>query len=55
MDSNWQTIEDAVNELNDIKLEDAPNDGKQVCEGKSWSEIVMPNIDQSLFQMELKS
>ena len=29
VDSNRQTIEDAVNELNDIKLEDAPNDGKQ--------------------------
>ena len=50
VDSNWQTIEDAVNELNDIKLEDAPNDGKQYArKNKSWSEIVMPNIDQSLF------
>lgn len=50
VDSNWQTIEDAVNELNDIKLEDAPNDGKQYArENQSWSEIVMPNIDQSLF------
>ena len=50
VDSNWQTIEDAVNELNDIKLEDAPNDGKQYArENQSWSEVVMPNIDQSLF------
>ena len=44
VDSNWQTIEDAVNELNDIKLEDAPNDGKQYArENQSWSEVVMPN------------
>jgi len=50
VDSNWQTIEDAVNELNDIKLEDAPNDGKQYArENQSWSEVVMPNIDTSLF------
>ena len=50
VDSNWQTIEEAVNELNDIKLEDAPNDGKQYArENQSWSEVVMPNIDQSLF------
>ena len=50
VDSNWQTIENAVNELNDIKLEDAPNDGKEYArKSKSWSEIVMPNIDTSLF------
>ena len=50
VDSNWQTIEDAVNELNDIKLEDAPNDGKQYArENQSWSEVVMQNIDTSLF------
>ena len=50
VDSNWQTIEDAVNELNDIKLEDAPNDGKQYArKNKSWSEVVIPNIDTSLF------
>lgn len=50
VDSNWQTIEDAVNELNDIKIEDAPNDGKQYArENQSWSEVVMPNIDTSLF------
>jgi len=50
VDSNWQTIEDAVNELNDIKLEDAPNDGKQYArENQSWSEVVMPNINTSLF------
>ena len=50
VDSNWQTIEDAVNELNDIKLEDAPNDGKQYArENQSWSEVVIPNIDTSLF------
>ena len=50
VDSNWQTIEEAVNELNDIKLEDAPNDGKEYArKSKSWSEIVLPNIDTSLF------
>ena len=50
VDSNWQTIEEAVNELNDIKLEDAPNDGKQYArENQSWTEVVLPNIDTSLF------
>ena len=50
MDSSWQTIEEAVNGLNDIKLEDAPNDGKQYArENQSWSEVVLPNIDTSLF------
>ena len=50
VDSNWDTVESAVNTLNNIKLEDAPNDGKEYArKNKSWSEIVMPNIDQSLF------